>query len=72
MEYSASVVFWPYKHNGICFLSIAVSKRIRKKEKFPFSLFEMHGDRSILYSAFVVFWPHKQNGICFFLSKAVS
>ena len=30
-------VFWSHKHNGICFLSKAVSQQIRKKEIFPFS-----------------------------------
>ena len=34
------------------FLSNAVSKRIRKTEIFPFSLFEMHGSRSMVYSVF--------------------
>ena len=42
---------------------------LRKKEIFPFSLFEMHGGRSIVYSAFVVAWPHKHNGICFYIQR---
>ena len=66
MVYSAFVVVWPYKHNGICF---SVQSRFianKESEAFPFSLFEMHGGRSMVYSVFsVFFWPQKHNGIYF-------
>ena len=32
---------------------------------FSFSLFEMHGGRSMMKSAFVVFWPYNHTDICF-------
>ena len=51
------------------FLSNAVLKRIMKKETFPFSLFEIHGARSMVYSAFVVFWPHKYKDIWFSIQR---
>ena len=49
------------------YLSNAVSLRIRKKETFPFTLFEVHGDRSIEYDAFVVFGLFLSNAVSFTL-----
>ena len=57
---SIIVYVFPYK---------TISYRIRKMETFPFSLFEMHGGRSMVYGAFVVFWPYKHDGICFSVQR---
>ena len=51
------------------FRSNAVSSRIMKKETFPFSLFEMHGARSLVETAFVVVWSHKHKDICFSVQR---
>ena len=67
MLYCTFVVFWPDKHTDICF---STQRRIIANKIFPFSLFEMHGGRSIVYSAFgltsIMVYVFLSNAVSFF------
>ena len=69
--YSAFVVFWPQKHNGIYFSVERHFKANKEKVTFHFSLFEMHGGRSMVYSALSSFGLTSIM-VYVFLSNAVS